>query len=161
MGGWTFLNDSLWQMALLSVVSGGPNPTLLAHLESELKLAKPCVVGLASAYVSVIGADELLKIFNLLKTKECRLLAGIDGEITHPQALSMTRNAGWDVRIGKSFKGIFHPKLIVGGQKFDAEGKIEKSNFAYLGSGNLTRGGLLVNVECGFTSLVATEVALC
>lgn len=77
MGGWTFLNDSLWRMALLSVVSGGPNPTLLAHLGSELKLAKPSVVGLASAYVSVVGAHELLQIFNSLKTKECRLLAGI------------------------------------------------------------------------------------
>lgn len=146
-------------MPLQSIVTGGTNPTLLAHLESELKIAKPSAVGLASAYVSVVGADELLRLLNAIKAKECRLLAGIDGEITHPQALSTARQAGWDVRIGKPFKGIFHPKLIVGGKKFDSKGKIEESNFAYLGSGNITRGGLLVNVECGFTSLVAADVA--
>src|SRR5436309_3148695 len=105
-------------MAIQSLVTSSTPPTLLTQLSLELSKAKPQAVGFASAYVSVFGVERLRELTNLHKTKECRLLAGTDGEITHPLALEMAQNAGWKVRIGNSPQGIFHPKLIIGGNKF-------------------------------------------
>jgi len=61
----------------------------------------------------------------------------------------MAMSAGWNVRFGSAAPGIFHPKLIVGGSNFDNRGLLRTSSLLYVGSANLTRGGLRSNLECG------------
>jgi hypothetical protein len=80
------------------------------------------------------------------------LIAGIDGEITHPTSLKMALDYGWKVRIGAGGSGIFHPKMIVGGSAFAADSLLTDPSCLYVGSGNVTRGGLTANVECGIFS---------
>jgi PLD-like domain len=108
-------------------------------------------VGLVSAYVSTFGVKELIDI-HLSRADECRLIAGLDGEITHPKSLRMAKDAGWAVRTGLSHQGIFHPKFVLGGQKFARDGAIQNPSCVYVGSANLTKGGLRSNVECGIVT---------
>jgi len=56
---------------------------------------------------------------------------------------------GWKIRLGKPVRGIFHPKLVVAGQSFSRYGTIKQLCCVYVGSSNLTNGGLNTNVECG------------
>jgi hypothetical protein len=55
----------------------------------------------------------------------------------------------WEVRLASNVVGIFHPKLIVGGEAFLATGAIRRPSFLYVGSANLTAPALSVNTECG------------
>jgi hypothetical protein len=79
-------------------------------------------------------------------------VAGTDNAITHPQALYVAREEGWRLRLGRPQKprGIFHPKMIVAGRRFSRAGVVEQLSCVYVGSSNLTTGGLKKNIECGF-----------
>ena len=129
------------------VLSGVGEPTLLSAIRDELRSAEPQVVGIASAFVSTCGVRSLIPVVK--RARECRMIAGLDGRCTHPFALEIAQAAKWDVRVGTSTHGIFHPKLIVGGDRFSPDGHVIQPTFAYLGSGNLTHGGLNSNVEVG------------
>jgi len=119
-------------------------------LKQELAPKGVAVLGIASAFVSVNGMRDMLAITRAGRISECRMIAGISNWITHPQALREAMDAGWRVRLGSAQgKTIFHPKMIVSGRKFQRDGGIEAPSFAYVGSSNLTRGGLWSNVECG------------
>lgn len=131
------------------VVSGMNGVRLVTELKRALRLTKPQVIGIVSAFVSVSGVELFASFLEDLGVRECRLVAGIDLMLTHPQALHNAQKAGWKVRIGKSGDGIFHPKLIISGQRFKANSCIQNPSFVYLGSGNLTDSGLRKNVECG------------
>ncbi|HVZ65716.1 MAG TPA: phospholipase D-like domain-containing protein [Lacunisphaera sp.] len=72
--------------------------------------------------------------------------------ITHPEALKIAIETGWNLRLGQTNPGIFHPKLLVAGNRFSAQGAIEPVSFAYVGSSNFTKGGLQRNTECGVLS---------
>jgi len=76
------------------------------------------------------------------------MVAGTSGAITHPNALRLLKNSGWDVRLGHTNKGIFHPKLLVVGNGYSNNGFSEALG-AYFGSGNFTAAGLHRNVELG------------
>src|SRR5439155_3135258 len=89
----------------------------------------------------------------------CRLVAGIDDEITHPEALRRSVGWGWDVRIGHAPAGRFHPKLIVGGARFNQQGVMVEPSFFYVGSGNLTQPGLQTNTECAVIGRDAGMIA--
>lgn len=65
------------------------------------------------------------------------------------EALYAAQEQGWLLRLGNPVRGIFHPKLIVAGQKFTRKGTIKQLSSVYVGSSNLTVGGLSANVECG------------
>lgn len=134
------------------ILSGVGSLTLRKSLRESLIRAKPRVVGIASAFVSRKGVEEISKIFEDCCEPECRLIAGTDNAITHPEALYAARDLGWRVKIGNSGRGIFHPKLIVAGQNVSREGNIRGVSCVYVGSSNLTNGGLSQNVECGFIS---------
>lgn len=136
-------------MGIEVVASGGARASLLSRLTTELGAVRPPVMGVASAYLSAFGATELAGLIVSAASQECRLIAGIDGEITHPTSLKMALDHGWKVRIGAGGTGIFHPKIIVGGRDFAADGLITDPCCLYVGSGNITRGGLVANVECG------------
>lgn len=76
------------------------------------------------------------------------MVAGTSGAITHPNALRLLKDSGWDIRLGQTDKGIFHPKLLVVGNQY-SNGGFNEALGAYFGSGNFTAGGLFRNVELG------------
>ena len=118
-------------------------------LRSSLVSGRPRAVGVAAAFVSNDGVRQLIEILGKCGEPKCRLIAGTDNAITHPEALYAARDQGWEIRIGRSPGGIFHPKLIVAGRSFSRGGTIRQLCCVYVGSSNLTGGGLSTNVECG------------
>jgi len=76
------------------------------------------------------------------------MVAGTSGAVTHPNALRLLKKSGWDVRLGHTNKGIFHPKLLVVGNGYSNKG-FNKTLGAYFGSGNFTAAGLYANTELG------------
>jgi HKD family nuclease len=125
------------------------------HFEESLRQildrAQPRVLGIAAAFVSVQGIEKLIILLRRYDA-QCRLVAGTDNAITHPQALYKARDQGWRVRLGRAqrVRGIFHPKLLVAGDRFSPAGIVQELSCLYVGSSNLTDGGLKLNVECGF-----------
>lgn len=123
------------------------------HFRDALRLSllrgRPNIVGIAAAFVSTEGVRQLIDIFKRCGNPKCQLIAGTDNAVTHPEALYAARDNGWNIRLGKSSRGIFHPKLVVAGKKFSRSGAIQQLCCVYVGSSNLTSGGLSVNVECG------------
>ena len=71
--------------------------------------------------------------------RKVRLFVGTDHGITDPSALRQITEDGVDVRVMLNYNGIFHPKVVwLQGSKWHA---------VWAGSNNLTRDGLLNNVE--------------
>jgi hypothetical protein len=118
-------------------------------LKASLARVRPKVIGIVSAFVSVEGVERSLAILNHCGKPRCRLVAGIDNAITHPEALEIARDAGWLIRLGHGLTGIFHPKLVVAGQGFRGDGTVRNLSCVYVGSSNLTGGGYRRNAECG------------
>jgi HKD family nuclease len=140
-------------MSVEVVAWGVGNGGVATKIEACLVDSKPKAVGIASAFVSVAAVQWMLSILGRCGNPICRLVAGIDQTITHPEALYTARQADWDVRLGHSPTGMFHPKLIIAGERFDRRHKVVNPSFIYVGSGNLTQAALLYNVEC---AVVAT-----
>lgn len=130
------------------VLSGEGRERLLDSIAAGLRAARPNVVAIASAFVSLSGVREIRPLLRRLGVATCRLLAGLDDEITHPAALEAAESAGWEVRVRAGETGRFHPKLIVGGDRFSQRGDVANPVFLYVGSGNLTLAGLTTNTEC-------------
>lgn len=131
------------------LLSGVDTYRLFDNLRSSLKGQRPEVIAVAAAFVSTEGVHQLAKLLGECGIKKCRLIAGIDNAITHPEALYDSIERGWEVRLGTRTKGIFHPKLMVAGQSFTRSSSVRDVRFVYVGSSNLTAGGLGSNVECG------------
>lgn len=134
---------------VLSGVNGGEFGNTLRRLLSR---TRPGAVGVVVAFASIGGVQRLQGILRRCGEPECRLVAGIDREITHPEALYAARGYNWGVRIGCADRGIFHPKLVVAGRSFARDGSVRGLCNVYVGSSNLTMGGLKSNVECGFAA---------
>jgi len=77
------------------------------------------------------------------------LFAGTDHGITDPGALKQMEEDGADVRLVLEYHGVYHPKVV---WLQGAQGHV-----VWVGSNNLTRDGLLNNVE--FSLLVKTQEA--
>lgn len=138
------------------ILSGFGSDSHSTILDRSLRRLRPRAIGLVSAFVTVEGMKEFLRIASRSGGPACRLVAGIDHAITHPRALFLAIENGWDVRLGRAINGggIFHPKLLIAGDRFSRGGGLVGATFAYVGSSNLTAGGFERNVECG---LVAEE----
>lgn len=134
------------QQVLLSGIGGAQHGQTLGL---SLTRARPLAVGVAAAFVSIGGVQQLIEILRRCGRPECRLIAGTDNAVTHPEALYTARDQGWGIRLGRSNTGIFHPKLVVAGDRFTRRGAIHELCSVYVGSSNLTTGGLSSNVECG------------
>lgn len=137
-------------MAQRIELSGIGTPNLSDSLRQSLVHKRPHVVGIAAAFVSTEGVRQLVEIFRQCGEPECRLIAGTDNAVTHPEALYTARDHAWKIRLGKPHRGIFHPKLLIAGQRFSRDSTIKGLCFVYVGSSNLTAGGLRANIECGF-----------
>ena len=127
----------------------GHGASLESVLGESFRLVRPRVIGIASAFVSVYGAEWAVRVGRQVGANKCRLIAGVDHAITHPEALSFAMSEGWEVKFGVASKGIFHPKFFVGGERFARNGSIHLPALVYAGSANLTRRALGGNVECG------------
>ena len=133
------------------VLSGLGGEAHRAMLDRTLRRIRPRAIALVSAFVSVDGMKELLRIARGAGNPACRLVAGTDYAVTHPRALTLAVDSGWQVRLGRARdgRGIFHPKLLIAGSNFGAGGGVNGTRCIYVGSSNMTAGGLEWNVECG------------
>ena len=131
------------------ILGGTGDEDLVVGIERALSTASANAIGIASAFVSLAGVELTKQVLKRAKIGECRLIAGTDYAITHPEALSLAMELGWRVRIGRSNRGVFHPKLVVACQAFRSSGALRNPSSIYVGSANLTTGGLRHNVECG------------
>lgn len=117
------------------------------HLEDLLIRASPDAVGASTAFLSLDGARAYEKILKSSKVKDSKIIAGLSGYVTNPNALRYLLEKGHSLKLGVSDEGIFHPKLIVGGSEIFNNGKIMNPNCAYIGSANFTRSGFTLNTE--------------
>ena len=145
------MSGSTSRLSLINTPSNEEN--LEKRILKELNNVQPRVIGLAVAYVSVYGANFVRRVASRTSVKEIRLVSDIRDAITHPMALEIGLKEAWKIRTVRSRIGTFHPKLMVCGDTFKADGEIESPRWMMVGSGNLSRGGLVNNVE---TSLIRT-----
>lgn len=106
-------------------------------LERYLGRLKDQHVRVATAFLKPAGVEALA----YAKPKSVDLIAGIDFAITDPEALKAANHHKWNVRVAQSEgRNTFHPKLYW---------CWKKPQSAYVGSANLTGGGLGDNRELG------------
>jgi hypothetical protein len=73
------------------------------------------------------------------KGRQVTLVVGTDHGITDPRALKWIQDDGVEVRLMLEYQGVFHPKVVwLRGAK---------DNAVWIASNNLTRDGLLSNIE--------------
>ena len=83
--------------------------------------------------------QSILQWKNSEKDRSVILFVGTDHGITDPSALEQICEDGVDVRLMLKYHGVFHPKVVwLSGRK---------KQVLWVGSNNLTRDGLLNNVE--------------
>ena len=134
--------------------SGSPRPSLEAAIAKLIGSANPNCLGIAVAYVSTYGFLFLRGVTRANNIENVRLIANISDAVTHPQALRLALREGWLVRTYSGPGAILHSKVIICGGSFEHSGAVENPSAFVIGSANLTKGGLLLNVEC---SIIAEE----
>lgn len=117
------------------------------RLSTLIDNGRPLALGMATAFLSIGGARSYHKIVTNIDIKASRIVAGLSGSITHPAAISYLIEKGHTVRFGSFPTGIFHPKLLVGGDRFLKSGQVALPSCAYVGSANFTDAGLSKNLE--------------
>lgn len=122
-------------------------------LRRSLRQAKPTVLGVAVAYVSVPGFNYIHSLVNKYGVQRFKLVTDTRDGITHPAALASALAKGWSVRTVDDLPGTFHPKLYVGGSAFDNECGISETSIILTGSANLSAAALYRNGECSYLHL--------
>lgn len=89
----------------------------------------------------------VLKWMQAKKGRTVTIYAGTDHAITDPNALELMHNSALEVRLMNTYRGVFHPKVVW------LKGKTK--NLVWVGSNNLTKDGLLNNIE--FAVLVSSK----
>jgi HKD family nuclease len=127
--------------------------SLPSHFNLEKELTTASEIRLAMAFARMTGWKHFQKGILAGKAAVC-LLAGLDFMQTEPKLLhEWVRLAEQNERITASLASrdsTFHPKVMI------VKGK--DSDFAIVGSGNLTNGGLRTNTECGLYVTDRSEV---
>jgi len=121
-------------------------------LEHGFNETKPTSLGLAVAYVSIIGFEYVQSLVYKHKIKNLRLITDTTDAITHPIALAAAQKNSWDVRVVNNLPGTFHPKLYLGGAAFDPEAGMTDISLIVAGSANLSAAALSRNGECSYLS---------
>lgn len=122
---------------------------LWSILRQHLKSDDIEALGFAVAYVSVYGASQLDSFLRTAGVHTTiRMVVDIGDAITHPRALELGLEANWKIRAVNPAAGTFHPKLIIGGRAFAETDLLRAPRLLIVGSANLTKGGLINNVEC-------------
>jgi hypothetical protein len=127
--------------------------SIRSRLDALVSKNRPGAIGMATAFLSLGGAQ----IYDLLVSKvgapKSRVVAGLSGAITQPSAIDFLLTNGHEVRLGVHANGVFHPKLLIGGDRFLRSGLLGVPTCAYVGSANFTSAGLTRNLEV----ILATE----
>lgn len=137
--------------------TGAGTGDLRSTISRSLKATESKYVSAAFAYTSVFGSCFLREIVGKLKLDGVSLVTDIRDCITHPEALRIGLDEGWAIRVVNRPEGTFHPKVLVG----SVEQKVcipSDARAIIVGSGNLSKGGLLSNVECGVSLQAAREL---
>lgn len=135
------------------VITGGlSDRSFERSVKSKILSARPTSLGIAVAYVSIYGFQALRRLVEDAGVTEIRLVTDVGDAITHPEALRGALNSGWIVRVVDPQAGTFHPKMIIAGRIFNDRALLEETRLSLVGSANLTKGGLVSNVECGVLS---------
>lgn len=83
--------------------------------------------------------DPILRWKHKRKGRQVTLVVGTDHGITDPRALKLIQDDGVEVRLMLEYQGVFHPKVVW------LQGVMD--NAVWIASNNLTRDGLLSNIE--------------
>jgi hypothetical protein len=145
-------------MASQIVVTGLTGIPLRTSLRDMVTSTQPGAIGVATAFLSRPGAEDLMELLAGSTDASVRTVVGVSGAVTDPGAIVRLIDLGVDVRLAGHVGGVFHPKLLVAGDRFVDSGRVGVPTCGYLGSANFTTGGLLRNVEVG---MVTTEPPLC
>jgi hypothetical protein len=125
-------------------------------LHHGLREGKPGALGIAVAYVSVLGFQYIQKLVDKYEVKNIRLVTDTRDGITHPVALATALDRGWEVRIVSALSGTFHPKLYIGGAAFHEDTGMSGTSIILSSSANLSAGALYRNGECSYLSITPT-----
>ena len=118
-----------------------------SRLRDLISRGLPKAVGMATAFLSIDGARTYDTMLNEGHVDNSRVVVGLSGEITHPRAIEYLVEKDHSVRFGIFPGGIFHPKLLVGGDRFLKSGNLSAATCGYVGSANFTGAGLFRNME--------------
>lgn len=122
---------------------------LLDSLKSELQADTSCKQLYLLAYaVTLSGWEELRHVITTWKShngeRTVAAYVGTDHALTDPEALRKMRQDGIAINLMTTYSGIFHPKVLwLSGPRH---------NLVWVGSNNVTRDGLLHNIE--FATLI-------
>ena len=132
-------------------ISNTQNTNLSGDLKSKFKEARK--VKIATAFLKASGLKEIinpLKSFLKNKQNKCTIIAGTDFYLTEPSALYDLYNLNIPnlelYIISQNSKSVFHPKIFY----FTSS----KESIVYVGSSNLTNGGLISNYEANFKCFI-------
>jgi hypothetical protein len=125
---------------------------LLDSLKSELTTDAACNQMRFFAYaVTLSGWQEIRDVFNEWKGRvngrNTIGYVGTDHALTDPEAIRQMQKDGIEIRVMTAYNGVFHPKV------FWLSGP--RSNLVWVGSNNLTRDGLIQNIE--FSTLIKSQ----
>ncbi|MEZ0018071.1 phospholipase D-like domain-containing protein [Sinorhizobium fredii] len=120
----------------------------LAKDKSSLSLAMFFYAVTSSGWSEIRKPVE--RWMRAVKARSVVAYVGTDHALTEPAAVMQMIETGLDVRLMKTYRGVFHPKVIwlAGGRQ----------NCVWVGSNNLTRDGLLHNIE--FAVLIKARESL-
>ena len=138
----------------------GQSVDLENALKSGFIESRSRCLGLAIAYVSIYGAQFVRRLKKETRIEEVRLIADVRDAVSHPEAFRIALQDHWQVKIVNKAGGIFHPKMYVAGERFKSDGSIHDPHWLMVGSNNLTRGGLVNNVECSLVTASSEVVKL-
>lgn len=129
------------------VVSGIDGNSVKTSLQKLILENQPKALGMATAFLTLDGARTYDALYKKCEGKMSRVVAGLSGAITQPAAIKFLAENGHVVRLGTHNVGIFHPKILVGGDRFLKSGRLATTNCGYVGSANFTGAGLTKNLE--------------
>jgi hypothetical protein len=134
------------------IVAGLQGRTVELNLQRLVLGNQPNVLGMATAFLSLPGARKFAALTRQCRVNVSRVVAGVSGAITDPAAIRYLVDKGHNVRLGNHWPGIFHPKLLVGGDRFLNSGCLGVASCGYIGSANFTNAGLTRNLEIALTT---------
>ena len=127
--------------------SGPGSKTTQDRLSESLSSVSASSLFFASAYVTQSGINRIEDLLEEHQITTCVAVFGLDGAVTQPVAIESAQKLGWSLRLIEGKNHPFHPKLaLAGGPPSEP---FSDAYWGYMGSANITKGGLYSNIEAG------------
>ena len=110
------------------------------------------------AYVSIYGAEFVRRLVNSTGISAVSLITDIRDAVTHPSALRLALDERWSAKVVDRAQGTFHPKVFLFSEGHTNSLPLQPLGM-FCGSNNLSRGGLLNNVEASIRLIEAGPIA--